>query len=442
MDWVTGAMGALTSPLGQLALLLVVLYVVLVVYLKGSGRFEDHVMFFGPILALRTTRVGFFDIFRKVSWPLRIYASLGVVAVGFVSFFVALSLLFSFQLLLLTRPEPTQIIAPQNILLIPGVNEFVPGTIAVWLALVITLVVHEFGHGILSRVEGIRVKAAGVLLAVIPIGAFVEPDEEELDRAPRGAKMRMYGAGITNNFVVGLLSILLMIALVGMAMPVTTPMIHGIYKDSPAFNASVPANSVVVALNGTAINDRAEVGRLLVSSRPGDMTLLTVDAAGNRSTHSLILASWPDNSSSSGFMGIEYYDGVALQVYVAQSFNPMGILQYLFMPFNPSPDARALRILGFPGASAASYLEAPFVGFWTLVHLCFWSAWINLNVGIFNALPMLPFDGGYIFKEGISGLLARIRMERLSPYIVGGLSWLMAVTMISLIALPYLFQFF
>ncbi|HOV67185.1 MAG TPA: site-2 protease family protein [Methanoregulaceae archaeon] len=442
MDWVTDAAGALSTPLGRLVLLLVAIYVVLVVYLKRSGRYADHVLFYGPILALKTTRVGFFDIFRRISSPLRLYASLGVVAVALVSFFVAFSLLFSFQLLLVTRPEPTQIIAPQNILLIPGVNEFVPGTLAVWLALVITLVVHEFGHGILSRVEGIRVKAAGVLLAVIPIGAFVEPDEEELFKAPRGARMRMYGAGITNNFVVGLLSILLMIALVGMATPVTTPIIHGVYKDSPAYNASVPSNAVVVALNGTPVHARDEIGRLLSPSRPGDIAELTVEASGQRSTHRLVLAPWPGNVSASGFMGIEYYDGAALQAYVRQSFNPFGILQYLFMPFNPSPDARALRILGFPGASASAYLDAPFVGFWTLVHLCFWSGWINLNVGIFNALPMLPFDGGYIFKEAVGSLLARIRLERLSPYIVGGLSWLMAVTMISLIALPYLFQFF
>ncbi len=440
MDWVTGVLEALTSPLGQLALLLVAIYVAVVVYLKWSGRFADHVMFYGPILALRTTKVGFFDIFRRIAWPLRLYAGLGVVAVAIVSFVFAVLLLFTFQLLLLTRPEPTQIIAPQNILLIPGVNEFVPGTVAVWLALVITLVVHEFGHGILSRVEGIRVKAAGVLLAVIPIGAFVEPDEEELEKASRGAKMRMYGAGITNNFVVGLLSIFLMIALVGMAVPVTTPMIHGIYQNSPAFNASVPQDSVVVALNGTPVGDREELGRLLASSRPGDLTSLTVETVGNRSMHTLTLAPWPENAHPSGFMGIEYYDGAALQAYVKQSFNPMGLLQYLFMPFNPSSDARALRILGFPGASASSYLEAPFTGFWSLVHLLFWTGWINLNVGIFNALPMLPFDGGYIFKEGVNAVLSRIRLERLSPYIVGGLSWLMAVAMISLIVLPYLFH--
>jgi len=440
MDWVTGALSALASPPGQLALLLIVLYALVVVYLKRTGRFAEHVMFFGPILALRTSKVGFFDLFRRISWPLKIYASLGVVAVAIVSFFVAFSLLFSFQLLLVTRPEPTQIIAPQNILLIPGVNEFVPGTVAVWLALVITLVVHEFGHGILSRVEGIRVKAAGVLFAVIPIGAFVEPDEEELEKAPSGAKMRMYGAGITNNFVVGLVSIFLMITLVGMAVPVTTPMIHGIYQDSPAFNASAPQDSVVVALNGTPVGDRDELGRLLASSRPGDTTSLTVESGGNRSTHALTLAPWPENAKPSGFMGIEYYDGTALQAYVQQSFNPIGILQYLFMPFNPSSDARALRILGFPGSSASAYLEAPFTGFWSLVHLLFWTGWINLNVGIFNALPMVPFDGGYIFREGVNSVLARVRLERFTPYIVGGLSWLMAVTLISLIALPYLFH--
>lgn len=70
--------------------------------------------------------------------------------------------------------------APQNILLIPGLNESMsPPPIAVWLAFVVTIMIHEFGHGILSRVENIRVRSMGALLFVLPIGFFVEPDEEE-----------------------------------------------------------------------------------------------------------------------------------------------------------------------------------------------------------------------------------------------------------------------
>ena len=253
---------------------------------ESKGWFSEHVMFYGPILALRTVRVGFFDIFRRISWPLRAYASVGVVAVVVISALFAFSLFFSLRYTLAVRPEPTGIYAPQNLLLIPGLNEFVPGTVAVWLALVITLVVHEFGHGILSRVEGIKVKAAGLLVAVVPIGAFVEPDEEELEKAPRAAKMRMYGAGITNNIVFGLLSFFLMIAVFGLAVPTTAPVVNGVYKDYPAYNASVTPGSVVLALNGTPVEDREDIARLLaptVAGRP-DLADRRAGRGGRRPT--------------------------------------------------------------------------------------------------------------------------------------------------------------
>jgi membrane-associated protease RseP (regulator of RpoE activity) len=405
------------------------------------GWFSEHVTFYGPILALRTLRVHFFDVFRRISWPLRAYASVGVVAVAVISALFAFSLFFSLRYTLQVRPPPTGIYAPQNLLLIPGLNEFVPGTVAVWLALVITLVVHEFGHGILSRVEGIRVRAAGLLVAVVPIGAFVEPDEEELEKAPRWSKMRMYGAGISNNIVVGLLSFFLMIAVFGLAVPIAQPVVSGVYKDFPAYNASVTPGSFVLALNGTPVADRGDVARLLAPTAPGDRTSLTVETDGVRTTHELTLAEWPTGNATSGFMGIEYYNGQAIQEYVAGSFNPIGVLRYLILPFDTSSAGQALRIVGFPGSNT-DYWVAPFWGFWGVVQLLFWSGWINLNVGIFNALPMVPFDGGYIFREAVDGLLARRQLQKYTPAVVSAVSWLMAVTLVSLIALPYLFSLF
>lgn len=408
---------------------------------ESKGWFSEHVTFYGPILALRTMRVGFFDVFRRISWPLRAYASVGVVAVVVISALFAFSLFFSLRYTLQVRPEPTGIYAPQNLLLIPGLNQFVPGTVAVWLALVITLVVHEFGHGILSRVEGIKVKAAGLLVAVVPIGAFVEPDEEELEKAPRSAKMRMYGAGITNNIVFGLLAFFLMIAVFGLAVPIAEPVVNGVYKDYPAYNASVAPGSVVLALNGTPVETREDVARLLAPTRPGDHTSLTVEQDGVVTTRELTLAEWPSGNATSGFMGVEYYDGQAIQGYVKESFTPIGILRYLILPFDTSSTGEALRIVGFPGANTA-YWKEPFLGFWGLVQLLFWSGWINLNVGIFNALPMVPFDGGYIFREAVDGVLVRRRLEKYTPAVVSAVSWLMAVTLVSLIALPYLFSLF
>ena len=144
----------------------------------------------------------------------------GVAAVIIVSVFITVMLFISVRYTLLVQPEPTGIYKPQNILLLPGINEYVPSTLAVWLAFIITIAVHEFGHAILCRVENIKVKTMGVLVAVIPIGFFVEPDEEELDRTRGMAKIRMFGAGITNNLVVGFSCFILLILCMGLVVPV------------------------------------------------------------------------------------------------------------------------------------------------------------------------------------------------------------------------------
>jgi membrane-associated protease RseP (regulator of RpoE activity) len=46
--------------------------------------------------------------------------------------------------------------------------------------------------------------------------------------------------------------------------------------------------------------------------------------------------------------------------------------------------------------------------FWFSADLLYWLFWLNLMVGLTNALPAGPLDGGYIFKDGLDGLLTRI----------------------------------
>ena len=73
----------------------------------------------------------------------------------------------------------------------PGVAPVIPGVklpgmpikipfIEGWLALIIILIIHEFSHGILTRIIKIKVKSFGLLLlGYFPIGAFTEPDEKK-----------------------------------------------------------------------------------------------------------------------------------------------------------------------------------------------------------------------------------------------------------------------
>jgi membrane-associated protease RseP (regulator of RpoE activity) len=419
-------------------LLLVTIYAVVAFYIHSRKLFPDHVMFYGPIMAIKTNRVGLFDRFSAIRAFLRLYGTFGVLMVVLVSFFITVMLFLSVRYTLILQPEPTGIYKPQNILLLPGINEYVPSTLAVWLAFIITIAVHEFGHGFLCRVENITVKGMGVILAVIPIGFFVEPDEEELEKTKGMPKMRMFGAGITNNLVVGFSCFVLLILLIGVAVPTSAPIIHGIYKDFPADKAGVPQGSVVKTVNGMPVATRDEIAGILNASKPGDTVSLRVEKDAVVSEYNLTLVSWPKElSRPGGFMGVQYYDGASIQDAIGSMLSPLGVLQFLVIPFDTSSNAQFLRILAFDSPDE-QYYQVPFASYWGIVHLLFWCGWININVGIFNAIPMVPLDGGYILKEGVDRLLDWRGLLKYSARVVSTVSYVMLVMLMSLILLPYL----
>jgi len=422
-------------------LLAVTAYLVVAFVIRQKKIFSEHIVFYGPIMALRTMKVGFFDWFTRFATFLRIYASFGVVMVVIISVGMTLLLFLSLSYTFAVRPPPTGIYAPQNILLIPGLNEYIPSTLAVWLAFVLTIAIHEFGHGILSRVERIKVRAMGALLFVIPIGFFVEPDEEELNQTRGMRKIRMFGAGITNNIVVGTACFVIMILLMGLVVPVTGPVIGGIYQNYSAAQAGVPAYSIIQAVNGTPVQTPAEVSDLLNATRPGDQVTLTVLHGNQVTDYTLNLSAWPEGTANrtSGFMGITYYDPSLVLDTISTSISPIGFLRFLTVPFDISGMSNPLRILALQ-TQASQFYVIPFAGFWGIVNFLFWSGWINLSVGVFNAIPMVPLDGGYILKEGVERAFDRKGWLKYASYVTTFVSTLMVVTLISLILLPYLFS--
>ncbi|MFA5331418.1 MAG: site-2 protease family protein [Methanoregula sp.] len=428
MDWIL------------IVLALVAIYAVIAYVIHSRNLWPDHIFFYGPIMAIKTKRVKFFDKFTVLRTFFRIYGTVGVISVILVSVFITAMLLLSVRYTLMVQPEPTGIYEPQNILLLPGINEYVPSTFAVWLAFILTIVIHEFGHAILCRVEDIKVKGMGVLLAVIPIGFFVEPDDEELEQKKGMPKMRMFGAGITNNLVVGFSCFIALILLFGVVVPSTDPAIHGVYKGYPADNASIQQDSLVTAVNGEHVSSRADISAIMNTTRPGDTVTLTTEKDGASTDYTLTLAAWPAQdgaNQTSGFMGVEYYDGAAVKNVIGSMISPIGFFEFLVVPFASSNGMQYLRIIAFDSPDT-SYYQVPFAGFWDVIHLLFWCAWININVGIFNAIPMVPLDGGYIFKEGVDRLLDRRGLIKYSGYVVGAVSYVMIVALISLIMLPYL----
>ncbi len=106
---------------------------------------------------------------------------------------------------ILTNLLANQTALPGVAPVIPGVD--VPGSplhvpIYAIIGLVLLLIVHEWGHGIVARAEEIAVKSVGlVTLGIFPIGAFTEPDEEELEETTRRKRTRVYSIGSMMNLV-------------------------------------------------------------------------------------------------------------------------------------------------------------------------------------------------------------------------------------------------
>lgn len=247
---------------------------------KRRGLLPEYIGTQGPILTIHTQRGK-----RFLDWlagPKRFWRAWGNFGIGIALVIMAGSFLLLVQSAISTirRPPPqTAVNQPQNVLVIPGVNDFLPLSVApeILLGLFIGLVVHEGGHGLLCRVEDIEIESMGVaLLALLPVGAFVEPDEDSRREADRGAQTRMFAAGVTNNFAVTVIVFALLFGPVMASITVASgAAIGGVLPNSPAADADIEKGDLVESVNGQAVADSEELNAVLdnTSDREVQVTL-------------------------------------------------------------------------------------------------------------------------------------------------------------------------
>ncbi len=520
----------------------------------------------GPIIMIRTfkgQKLLDWIAKRRVFWRGFTLLGMPIVVASMVIMLVTLVGMDIWMLLSLQNiPAPGPVNAPQNILAIPGLNQFIPFWWG-WVALIIALIAHEFAHAILAKVENIKVNSLGVMLMPIPIGAFAEIDEEEMfgtksegttadilgpmdTKAPgegkRKASPRQFvnilSAGVIANFFVAFVAFLLLFGPVlgaiaaadtdvvvydvapgspgGLAgikpnmivtsldgQPVTStgqlndylrahangnvtiagslggkPVQYsvpvgdarGVYilgvlndKNYPAYAAGIGPNLRLVSINGTPIANTAGFNDYMNGTKAGQtVTLGLVELNGTQRNVSLVLAS---GSGPKGYIGFPYYGTSDNAVGITTDEFGLGYLNGLkHMPFSVTGWLRVmiLPVLQFGGDDAGfSIFQGEFsslyrpVGwaapFGTLVFSLaeglFWIGWLNFNVGLFNCLPMIPLDGGHIFREATRTAMGRFvkdqaRAERISKTIVNGFAVTLLASIIFMLLVPYFVQWF
>ncbi|MBA4717675.1 MAG: site-2 protease family protein [Nitrosopumilus sp.] len=169
--------------------------------------------------------------------------------------------------------------------LIPGVTlTSAPAITYFLLSIPIILVIHEGAHGIVAALEKIRIKTGGFAIFIALFAGFVEPDEEEFDKAKKISKLRVIGAGATSNvlfaFVLG--AILLTNPFFAMVLP--EPLLSVFYElpegvlvlsiieNSGAEKAGMQANDIITSINGIPIFSPVDFPSL----NPGETASVTV----------------------------------------------------------------------------------------------------------------------------------------------------------------------
>lgn len=270
----------------------------------------------------------------------KVIANVGVaLAVGeiLLSIYILGSNLFNF----LYAPEQAQAVFP----LLPGITIGFQWFPYLLLAIGLAITIHELAHGVVASLEGIPITSAGIIIAPITFGGFVEPDEEEFEKAGLIEKLRLLAAGSLSNLTVGLLVTLIATSLF---VPGSGVLAMAVEENGPAYLGGVRPWDVIYGINGTRIENLADLSAVMAGVKPNDL-LIVETTSGIRE----VRARASSTNASQGFMGV------------------YNLIDYF-----------AVR-----GGSLS-----PQVTYHVNLTM-YWLHLIMINLAIFNMLPFYPLDG-------------------------------------------------
>jgi membrane-associated protease RseP (regulator of RpoE activity) len=387
-----------------------------------------------PILTVRTQLFsGVFDrlgAFRFSKWLSWIALALVPVVAGIGLYFLINSLVS-----VLWSPAAASAareVGPGAYLLLPGVNPYLP-VLYGWFAIFCAIAIHEGAHGVAARSLGLKVRSSGLLfLLFIPIGAFVDVDEEELKKASGKTSSRVLAGGVGANVVLAAVCLIAVLLIVDGLAPVVDGVYVGNVSDGmPAKAAGLLPGDVLVSVDGVPINNTGDLRVLLDRKAPGDLVEVAVargDMWQNRYS-TVVNLTMSDNLTVMGIGVSDLMTEQRLKIY--QIVTPQSIVLYMVPP--------ALA----PGLVPFSDMLTPFYKSWlgsqwaVFANVFFWIWFVNVNVAIFNALPIYPLDGGRMFNISLKKIIRRKNSEKLITAITVAVTATVILVLILIIVVPF-----
>ena len=343
-------------------------------------------------------------------------------------------------------------------------------------ALLVSVMLHETGHFVLAKKFGMKVNRYFVGfgptiwstwrgeteygIKALPFGGFVkiigmhsldDPDDpadepRSFRSKPAWQRITVLAAGSAMHFLLALFLIFGLALGVGIANDNTTQLgtvaacvpknvtaldngtCTGSDPVAPAKQAGLQVGDTVVALNGHPVSTFTQLGAAIRAVPAWSPVTITVKRDGKLVTLTTVAAGVPGRNGS--------YLGIAPAV-VFQVASPLGAIDYAGTTFGQVLSGSVRAVAALPGAlpklfakdrsSTAAGQVSSVVGAaeatgtavassagwqYKVSFVLLLIASLNIFVGVFNMLPLLPLDGGHIaviIFERIRAWLARLR---------------------------------
>ena len=286
--------------------------------------------------------------------------------------------------------------------------------------------VHEFGHFMMAKLTGVYVyefaigmgpklwskkgKETEYTLRAIPIGGFCmmageDLEDDDLKKVPKNKRLQskkpwqrflimFFGAG--NNFIFAIL-LLFAIGLIwgGSSME---PVVTSVLKNSAAANSGIEAGDRILEINGHSISTTDDISLYLAVADPEEASDIKVEKENDSvKTYSV----QPKKKKVDGQTTYQY--GIGMQQEVEHGF--LAAIQFTYKKTISIFKQMAVTVgYLFTGGISISQLSGP-VGIFSIVgdqssagimNIIYLIAFLSINVGFINLLPLPAFDGGHI----------------------------------------------
>ena len=287
--------------------------------------------------------------------------------------------------------------------------------------LVVLIIAHEFGHFITARISGVKIDEVGLgfpprlfsikrggtryAINALPLGGYVKMAGEEdpkitdsLASKSVAARLLVMGSGSLMNFLLPVLlfSIALMIPRDAVEAQVR---VDEVAPSSPAAAAGIEVGDLLLAVNGESVDSVGDLQREIQLKIGRPVTLLV--QRGSLTEEVRVVPRWqpPEGQGAIGVAVMNSSATIVKESYPFWQAIPRGVERSIqaFVLFKNAIISMIIgaepAVIGGPVAIAQLTGEVAEAGLGPLIEF---AAFLSINLGIINILPLPALDGGRI----------------------------------------------